>query len=77
MNVQLHNASEALIALTKEQYRCLDQLDDNPRCLIQGPAGTGKTLLAIEEVKKSVARGERVALFALILTLLIGLTAIF
>ena len=42
MNVQLHNASEALIALTKEQYRCLDQLDDNPRCLIQGPAGTGK-----------------------------------
>lgn len=63
MNVQLHNASEALIALTKEQYRCLDQLDDNPRCLIQGPAGTGKTLLAIEEVKKSVARGEKVALF--------------
>lgn len=63
MSAQLHNASDALIALTKEQYCCLDQLDDNPRCLIQGPAGTGKTLLAIEEVKKSVARGEKVALF--------------
>ena len=63
MSAQLKNASEALIALTREQYRCLDQLDDNPRCLIQGPAGTGKTLLALEEVKKSVARGERVALF--------------
>lgn len=63
MKVQLRNASDALIALTKEQYRCLDQLDDNPRCLIQGPAGTGKTLLAIEEVKKSVVRGEKVALF--------------
>lgn len=63
MSVQLRNASEALIALTKEQYRCLDQLDDNPRCLIQGPAGTGKTLLAIEEVKKFVARGDKVALF--------------
>lgn len=63
MSAQLRNASEALIALTKEQYRCLDQLDDNPRCLIQGPAGTGKTLLAIEEVKKSVAKGEKVALF--------------
>lgn len=63
MSVQLRNASDALIALTNEQYRCLDQLDDNPRCLIQGPAGTGKTLLAIEEVKKSVVRGERVALF--------------
>lgn len=63
MSVQLRNASEALIALTKEQYRCIDQLDDNPRCLIQGPAGTGKTLLAIEAVKKFVAFGKRVALF--------------
>lgn len=63
MSTQLQHASDALIKLTKEQYRCLDQLDDNPRCLIQGPAGTGKTLLALEEVKKSVARGEKVALF--------------
>lgn len=63
MVAQLRNADEALISLTEEQYRCLDQLDDNPRCLIQGPAGTGKTLLAIEEVKKSAARGERTALF--------------
>lgn len=63
MSAQLRNASDALIALTKEQYHCLDQLDDNPRCLIKGPAGTGKTLLAIEEVKKSVVRGDKVALF--------------
>ncbi len=62
MSAQLRNASEALIKLTKEQYRCLDQLEDNSRCLIQGPAGTGKTLLAIEDTKKSVARGEKVAL---------------
>jgi hypothetical protein len=63
MIAQLRNADEALVTLTKEQYRCLDQLDDNPRCLIHGPAGTGKTLLAVEEVKKSVARGEQTALF--------------
>ena len=63
MSAQLRTESDAMFALTKEQYRGLDQLDDNPRCLIQGPAGTGKTLLAIEEVKKSVARGEKVALF--------------
>lgn len=55
MSALLRNTDEALIALTKEQYRCLDQLDDNPRCLIYGPAGTGKTLLAVEEVKKSAA----------------------
>lgn len=63
INVQLQKADQALIRLTKEQYHCLDQLDDNPRCLILGAAGTGKTLLAIEEAKKSVARGEKVALF--------------
>ena len=50
-------AEEALITLTEEQFRCLDQLEDNPRCLIRGAAGTGKTLLAIEEVKRSVAIG--------------------
>lgn len=63
INVQLRYAEESLIELTKEQYRCIDQLEDNPRCVIQGPAGTGKTLLAIEEAKKAVAKGDRVALF--------------
>ena len=56
-------AEEALITLTEEQFRCLDQLEDNPRCLIRGAAGTGKTLLAIEEVKRSVALGQKVAFF--------------
>jgi len=53
-------AEEALITLTQEQFRCLDQLEDNPRCLIRGAAGTGKTLLAIEEVKRSVVLGKKV-----------------
>ena len=56
-------AEEELIKLTNEQLKCLDQLEDNPRCLIKGAAGTGKTLLAIEEVKKAAASGEKVALF--------------
>jgi len=63
ISVQMKYAEEELVELTKEQYRCLDQLDDNPRCLIQGAAGTGKTLLAIEEAKKTAASGQRVALF--------------
>lgn len=56
-------AEEALITLTEEQFHCLDQLEDNPRCLILGAAGTGKTLLAIEEVKRSAALGQKVAFF--------------
>jgi superfamily I DNA/RNA helicase len=63
IDVQVRYAEEALIKLTSEQYRCLDQLEDNPRCLISGSAGTGKTLLAIEEAKRCAADGERVALF--------------
>lgn len=63
MSVQIRYTEEALIQLTNEQYRCIDQLDDNKRCLIRGGAGTGKTLIAIEEVKKAAAQGLRVGLF--------------
>lgn len=63
IKTQMDYIEEELISLTEEQLRCLDQLEDNPRCLIEGPAGTGKTLLALEDVKKSALRGERVALF--------------
>ena len=63
ISVQIKYAEEELIKLTNEQYRCIDQLDDNKRCLIEGGAGTGKTLLAIEEAKKASASGYKVALF--------------
>lgn len=49
-------------SLTQEQIRCLEQLDDNERCLFQGPAGTGKTLIAIESARRSVIKGKRVML---------------
>lgn len=60
---KIYYTEEAFISLTEEQFRCLDQLEDNPRCLIQGAAGTGKTLLAIEEVKRSASQGQKVAFF--------------
>ena len=63
LNLQIKHANDDLIRLTKEQYLCIDQLDENPRCLIKGAAGTGKTLLAVEEAKKAVAKGERTAIF--------------
>lgn len=63
ISVQIKYAEEELVRLTNEQYRCIDQLDDNKRCLIEGGAGTGKTLLAIEETKKAAAQGLKVALF--------------
>ncbi|WP_133966247.1 nuclease-related domain-containing DEAD/DEAH box helicase [Eubacterium limosum] len=63
MVARIHNAEEELIELTQQQYRCLDQLDDNPRSVIYGAAGTGKTLLAFEQAKRKTLSGKRVALF--------------
>jgi len=63
LSVEISNLEKTLLKLTKEQYRCLDQLEDNPRCVIHGPAGTGKTLLALEAAKKAVVEGKKVALF--------------
>jgi DNA helicase IV len=57
------NIAGSVIKLTEEQLRCLDQLEDNSRCLIEGTAGTGKTLIAIEAAKRAAASGEKAALF--------------
>ena len=36
---------------TENQRSTLEQLSRNPKCIIEGPAGTGKTLLAIEAAR--------------------------
>ncbi len=60
---KLEYAENSLLSLTEEQYKCIDGLSMNKRCLISGPAGTGKTVLAIKNVKESVAEGRKVGLF--------------
>jgi hypothetical protein len=52
--------NESLLRLTNQQYEILDLLGDNERALIRGGAGTGKTLLAVEEVKRQNSLGRRV-----------------
>ena len=51
-----------LLSLTQEQYDFLDNLELNERCLFEGAAGTGKTLLALEYARRSASAGAR-ALF--------------
>lgn len=47
---------------TEEQYRILDSIQLNKRCVIQGSAGTGKTMIAIESAVRAAADGQTVFL---------------
>jgi hypothetical protein len=48
---------------TEEQFETISFMDYNDRALIQGGAGTGKTLMAIEWFQRNVIAGSRVGLF--------------
>lgn len=63
LSTKLEYSEKNLITLTDEQYRCIDGLTSNKRCLINGAAGTGKTVLAIKHVKDCVAEGQNVGFF--------------
>ena len=54
------NTYQELLALTEEQYSILEALEDNPRLLISGLAGTGKSVLAVEECKRACRCGKDV-----------------
>lgn len=53
-------SEERILALTEEQYDRLDELQGNPRCLFEGAAGTGKTLLAVEYARRAAREGASV-----------------
>ena len=52
----------AFLRLTREQSTLLDYLIEQRKATIQGPAGTGKTLIAIEQAKRLSLKGRRVLL---------------
>jgi hypothetical protein len=59
---RIDEESVALVRLTREQARILDVLAGMPRVAIEGAAGTGKTLLAMEWAERLATRGLRVLL---------------
>jgi hypothetical protein len=58
---QVTETEERLLSLTKTQYLFLDAMYENPRILVKGNAGTGKTLLAVEQAVKTT--NEKIAFF--------------
>ncbi|MFN4350532.1 MAG: NERD domain-containing protein [Hylemonella sp.] len=55
-------AEAAVRRFTEEQFEALDHLEDNRRVIFKGPAGTGKTFLAVEAARRAVRNGCSVAL---------------
>ena len=51
-----------LLRLTDDQHKSLKQIENKTHCVIDGAAGTGKTVLAIEVAKRRWEAGETVAL---------------
>lgn len=51
--------SEELARLLDEQLELLNALADNERVLVVGPAGCGKTFMALEAARREVALGRR------------------
>lgn len=52
----------ALKHLTREQFSVLDVLGSEPRALVDGPAGSGKTVLALEAARRDARAGMHVLL---------------
>ena len=48
IGIQAREAENEIRRLTREQYRVLDAVVGNPRVVLSGAAGTGKTVLAVE-----------------------------
>ena len=56
----LRNARESqLVRFVEEQYSALDAMSDNCAVLFTGPAGSGKTFLAMEAARRKLAEGHR------------------
>jgi len=57
---RIQQLDEDVNRYTQEQLEALDTMEANPRVLFEGPAGTGKTMLAIEAARRGAAVGRRV-----------------
>lgn len=60
MKDTVERAVKELCALTAEQYEVLESLFDNPRALVSGVAGSGKTLIAMEQARRAYWEGKSV-----------------
>lgn len=66
---QIEEEYDKLVRLTEEQAHLLDILERHDRCLIEGVAGSGKTMLAMEKARRFALAGKRTLLVCYNITL--------
>lgn len=60
LGTRLENVEKHLLRLTSEQVQIMEALSVNEHLLVNGAAGTGKTLLAVDFAIKQAEKGKRV-----------------
>ena len=60
VTVTLGDTQEQLEQITLEQCEVLDAAENAPRLVVDGPAGSGKTVLAMEAARRDARLGKRV-----------------
>lgn len=60
LNDRLEQVEQKLVRLTKEQAQLMQALGMNDHLIVEGGAGTGKTLLAAEFARRQLEQGTRV-----------------
>jgi hypothetical protein len=71
------HAERDLLSLTSQQLAALDFISMEPRNLLVGSAGTGKTILAVEQAMRQAAKGKKVLMLCFNKLLAIRLSARF
>jgi hypothetical protein len=59
---RIRRLDQQIIRYTSEQFSALDAIQDNPRVVFDGAAGTGKTMLALEAARRASSLNRRVLL---------------
>ncbi|WP_313443815.1 NERD domain-containing protein [Brevundimonas sp.] len=60
LKIDIDNAGEALARLTRQQIQILNGFSGNPRAVVHGVAGSGKTMLALQRARRFAREGHRV-----------------
>lgn len=60
LRANMLSTEEKILTLQENQYMVMDFIDRHPRAIVQGCAGSGKTLLAFEKTKRLAQSGYKV-----------------